>query len=88
MDKLLARPDEAAEAIGVSRATVYGLIKRGELRSVRIGDSVRVPVEELQKWVSRKRKQQAGVARERETRRPAARTEALDGGTVPRGRDA
>ena len=61
METLLLRPGEAAEAIGVGRATVYALIKRGELRSVRIGESVRVPVEELRKWVSTKRKQKTAA---------------------------
>ena len=55
MDQLLLRPSEAADAIGVGRATVYALIRRGELPAVRIGESVRIPAEELQKWVEGKR---------------------------------
>jgi len=58
MERLLLRPSEAAEAIGVGRATVYALIKRGELPSVRIGDSVRVPADGLRKWVRGKRRTQ------------------------------
>jgi excisionase family DNA binding protein len=50
-DKLLLRPTEAAEALGLSRATVYELLARGEIPSLRIGRSVRVPVDRLREWV-------------------------------------
>ena len=53
MDKLLLRPVEAAEAIGIGRSKVYELIARGELPSVRIGSSVRVPVDALRAWITR-----------------------------------
>jgi excisionase family DNA binding protein len=60
MERLLLRPDEAAETIGVGRATVYALVKKGELPSVRVGDSVRIPADGLRKWVDRKRREQSG----------------------------
>jgi excisionase family DNA binding protein len=53
MDKLLLRPVEAAEAIGVGRSKVYELLASGELPSVRIGSSVRVPVDALRAWINR-----------------------------------
>jgi len=53
MDKLLLRPVEAAEVIGISRTKIYELLARGELPSVRIGASVRVPVEALRAWIAR-----------------------------------
>jgi excisionase family DNA binding protein len=37
MDRLLLRAEEAAGALGVSRATVYRLMREGDLASVRIG---------------------------------------------------
>jgi excisionase family DNA binding protein len=52
MDKLLLRPVEAAEAIGISRSKIYELLASGELPSVRIGASVRVPVEALRAWIA------------------------------------
>jgi excisionase family DNA binding protein len=52
MDRLLLRPAEAAEMIGVGRATVYELIARGEIPSIRIGSSVRVPLESLREWIA------------------------------------
>ena len=51
IERLLIRPVEAFEMIGVSRSTGYALISAGEIPSVRIGRSVRVPVEQLQAWV-------------------------------------
>jgi excisionase family DNA binding protein len=52
MEKLLLRPVEAAEAIGISRSKIYELLASGELPSVRIGASVRVPVEALRAWIA------------------------------------
>lgn len=57
-EKLLLRPDEAADAIGVSRAKAYELIAKGDLPSVRIGGSVRVPLEGLKRWVSERTTEQ------------------------------
>ena len=50
-ERLLFRPAEAAEAIGVSRAKCYELIANGSIPSIRVGSSVRVPVEALRKWI-------------------------------------
>jgi excisionase family DNA binding protein len=52
MDKLMLRPAEAADAIGVSRSKAYELISSGVLPSVRLGGSVRVPVEALRAWIA------------------------------------
>ncbi len=54
MDKLLLRPVEAAEAIGIGRSKVYELLASGELPSIHIGGSVRVPVDALRVWIARK----------------------------------
>ena len=54
MERLLLRPLEAAEAIGIGRSKVYEMLARGELPSVRIGRVVRVPVDKLREWVERK----------------------------------
>ena len=52
MDRLLLRPNEAAELIGVGRSKVYELIASGQIPSVRIGASVRVPLESLKEWIA------------------------------------
>ena len=52
VDRILYRPAEAAEAIGVSRSRIYELINSGTIPSIRVGNTVRVPVADLEKWVS------------------------------------
>jgi excisionase family DNA binding protein len=43
VDKLLYTPNEAAQALGVSRSTLYVLLSSGALPSVRIGTCRRIP---------------------------------------------
>lgn len=52
-DRLMLRPTEAADAIGVSRSKAYELIAAGEIPSVKVGGCVRVPVAALQSWIAR-----------------------------------
>lgn len=52
-DRLMLRPAETADAIGVSRSKAYQLIARGEIPSVLVGGCVRVPVAALQAWIDR-----------------------------------
>jgi excisionase family DNA binding protein len=52
MEKLLLRPTEAADAIGIGRSKIYELLASGALPSVRIGSSVRVPVDSLRAWIA------------------------------------
>ncbi len=49
--KLLLRPEEAAELLSISRSKVYELIGTGELISVRIGASRRIPADALTEFV-------------------------------------
>jgi excisionase family DNA binding protein len=37
VDKLLLTVDEAAQKLGIGRSTLYGLIRTGKLRTVKIG---------------------------------------------------
>lgn len=66
MEKLLLRPSEAADVLGLARAQVYLLCSRGVLPAIRIGRSVRIPVAGLREYVNalagtqRGRKQQLG----------------------------
>lgn len=52
MERLLLRPTEAAELLGVGRTTMYALLATGEIPSVRVGKSIRVPAGALERWVS------------------------------------
>lgn len=57
MEKLFAKPSEAADALGLGRSKTYQLIANGTLPSVRIGKSIRVPVEALRRWAEGQVKQ-------------------------------
>jgi excisionase family DNA binding protein len=52
-DQLLYTPEGAATKLASGRTTVYALIKSGELRSVKIGRSRRIPADALQDYVTR-----------------------------------
>lgn len=54
MDALLLTPEEVARALAVSRARVYELMRAGELRSIRIGTSRRVPREAIATFIEQK----------------------------------
>jgi excisionase family DNA binding protein len=50
--RILLRVQEAADLLGLSRATMYGLLAANEqIPVVRIGRSVRIPLAALQTWV-------------------------------------
>jgi len=50
---ILLRPEQAARALNLSRSTVFELIRRGELRSVKSGACRRIPATALREYVSR-----------------------------------
>jgi excisionase family DNA binding protein len=54
LERQLLRPQEAFEIIGMSRSTGYALLATGEIPSVRIGRSIRIPLSELNRWIDRK----------------------------------
>jgi excisionase family DNA binding protein len=49
---VLLRPEEVAQALSVSRSTVFLLMRSGELRSVKFGKSRRVPVDAVTEYVA------------------------------------
>ena len=53
MQALLLKPEEAAEALQLSRTRVYELMAAGTLRSIKIGRLRRVPMAELEDFVHR-----------------------------------
>lgn len=46
--------DTAAQLLGVGRTTVYDLLNRGALRSMKIGRRTLLPIEDLDAFVDRK----------------------------------
>lgn len=53
IERLAYRVPEVGIALGISRAKAYDLIARGELPSIRVGSSIRVPVAALREWIAR-----------------------------------
>jgi excisionase family DNA binding protein len=55
VDRLLLRPEEAARVLSLSRSTLYELLARGELASIKVGAARRIPVDALHAWIDRQR---------------------------------
>ena len=53
MEKLLYRPTEVADLLGIGRSKTYELIGSGVMPSIRIGSSVRVPADSLRAWLAK-----------------------------------
>jgi excisionase family DNA binding protein len=49
--RLLLTPAEAAKALGISRASLYPLLMRKEIPSIRVGGLRRVPIAALQRYI-------------------------------------
>ena len=49
--RLLLTPEEVAQAVQGSRARLYELLARNDIKSLKIGRSRRVPVAEVQRWI-------------------------------------
>ncbi len=50
-EQLLYRPEQAAEIIGVGRSKIFELMATGQIASVQIGRSRRIPRESLERYV-------------------------------------
>lgn len=61
VDRALLRVSDAADALALSRATVYGLMARGTLRAVHIGASRRVPVKAIDEFVRAREREAAAL---------------------------
>jgi excisionase family DNA binding protein len=60
LSKLLNAQDVAA-ALNMGLSTVYMLVERGELPSIRIGRSVRIRPEDLEKFIESKTQRGAAI---------------------------
>jgi len=56
--RLLLRPEEGAEAAGVSRSQFFKFLADGSIRSIKVGRLRRIPVSEIEAWVTRQLEQQ------------------------------
>jgi excisionase family DNA binding protein len=52
LGRVLLRPEEVATALGIGRTAVFELIRTGELRSVKIGKSRRIPTDAVHEYVA------------------------------------
>jgi len=52
MDRLLGSVTEAAEALNVSRDTIWRLVRSGDLKCVRVGKRVLIPLAEINRMAS------------------------------------
>lgn len=57
--KLLLTAEEAAEALSLSRSTVYLELASGRLESISVGRARRIPVDAVERWLQSKRQLQA-----------------------------
>ena len=53
MEAFLYTVQEAAQSLRMSRSKVYGLIKDGEIHSVKIGSSRRLRKQDLERFVEK-----------------------------------
>lgn len=68
MERILLRPSEVAELLGIGRTKCYELIGAQVIPSIKIGSSVRVPMESLRQWVSSQTDEEARVELDRRIR--------------------
>jgi excisionase family DNA binding protein len=61
--KLLLTVEEAARQLSIGRPKMYQLVMRGDIVSVKIGASRRIPVAALNEYVQRLTEDTTGVAR-------------------------
>ena len=53
IERVLLRPNEAGDAIGISRSKAYELIAKGQIPSLKVGGCVRVSVDALRAWIAK-----------------------------------
>jgi excisionase family DNA binding protein len=59
MGLVLLRPEQAAEALSIGRTVVYGLMRSGQLRSIKVGGLRRIPASALVDFVRQLEQEQA-----------------------------
>lgn len=74
MESLLLRVDEVAQLLKIGRTRTFELIASGELPVVRIGRAVRVPRDDLERWL--RSRTTGGLTSEVETGSPIDRVSA------------
>ncbi|GGK31246.1 hypothetical protein GCM10008955_26400 [Deinococcus malanensis] len=52
-DRLTRRPEEVGVLLGIGRNGVYELIRKGELRSIRVGRKIIIPLAAINEFLNR-----------------------------------
>lgn len=50
--KRFVTPKEYAEYLGLHWRTIYGYVARGQLRAIRVGSVIKIPIEEARRFAS------------------------------------
>ncbi len=58
----LLRVSKVAARLDCSKSTTYAMIRAGTLPTVRVGQSIRVPVSDLETWLAESRHGGRGIA--------------------------
>ncbi len=64
LEPLLLKANEVGKLLGLGRSKVFAMVAAGQLPALRIGRSVRVPREALERWI---REQTIEVEQRRDT---------------------
>jgi excisionase family DNA binding protein len=54
MNKLIYRPQDVAEALGLCRSKVYQMLRTREIESFKVGKAILVRFEALQNWIAKR----------------------------------
>lgn len=55
MDRMLLKPMEVAQKLGIGRSLVYEMLATRELPSIRIGRCIRILSSDLENWIESKK---------------------------------
>jgi len=72
-NKLLLKPNEAAEMLGIGRMRIYELVRQNRIPTVRVGMRVRIPTEALREWIRSEVGPPAAILQEGEGRNGRSR---------------
>jgi excisionase family DNA binding protein len=50
--RLTRKPEEAAPMLGLGRSAVYSLVRAGELRSIKVGRKILIPVTAIEEFLN------------------------------------
>ena len=62
-EPLLLRADEAASLLAIGRTKVFEMMAAGELPVIRIGRCVRIPKDQLERWIGDQARETTGGGR-------------------------